>query len=344
VTIRLAVATAGSTGFETELIPALERSPELEVVRLSPAPAKDLAQEMREWQAEVLLATGSNRRGLAAASSAARRAKAPSLLRCDWRDGLPVSFVERWRRRGVVRRFDMALAIGAGNRRYLEGCGVGTEKLADAPNGIRVAELAQSAAAVRPRRRELRDGLGVASDWFCIVFADPLETPFRPFDVLDALAVSRRDQSALRLLVVGSGSLEGDLRARASERRLPVTFLAVHERSDLLAVFAAADVVVCPGDGRVSWSTPVAEAMASGLAAVVSKDVGFGEDLVEEGVSGFTHDQGDASALAACLATLAADPIRAAVMGDAARIRAGSLSLDRTVSNVVSAASSLIRG
>lgn len=344
MTIRLAVATAGSTGFEVELIAALEGSPELEVVRLRPAPAKEMAQDLKQSGAAVLLATGSDRRGLATATAAARRARVPSMLRCDWRGDAPVGFVERWRRRRTVRRFDLALATSAANRRFLEACGVGAEELADAPNAIQVAMLAGAVAAIRPRRRELREGLGLASDWFCIVFADPLETRFRPFDVLDALAVSRRDQSALRLLVVGSGSLEGDLRARATERRLPVTFVAIRDRSELLSVFAAADVVVCPGDGSVTWSTPVAEAMASGLAAVVSRDVGFGEDLVEEGVSGFTHDLGDASALAACLATLAADPIRAAVMGDAARIRASSLSIDGTVSNVVRAATSLIRG
>jgi len=51
----------------------------------------------------------------------------------------------------------------------------------------------------------------------------------------------------------------------------------------------------------------------------------------------------DAASLAACLATLATDPIRAAVMGDAARIRAGQFSLERTVEGVALAVARVAR-
>lgn len=341
MTIRLAVVEAGSTGYEETLLPALERAPELEVVRLLSAPAKELAQELKRSDSTVLLATGSDRRRLAGAAAAARRAKVRSILRCDWSDGAPVGSLEAWRRRGIVRRFDLALAVGAANRRFLETSRLAAGRIEDAPNGVDVESISSAAAANRPRRRELRERLGLAPDWFCIVFADPLEPEFRPMDVLEALAVSRRDHSAHRLLFLGSGTLEGSLREQARERRLPVTFAARRARDEVLEVHAAVDVVVCPADESVTWSTPVAEAMASGLAVVASNGVGFGEDLIEEGVSGFTFDAGDASAMAACLATLAGDPIRAAVMGDAARLRVAALPLGRSIASIVFAASRL---
>jgi glycosyltransferase involved in cell wall biosynthesis len=81
--------------------------------------------------------------------------------------------------------------------------------------------------------------------------------------------------------------------------------------------------------------------MASGLAVVASSEAGFTEDLIEEGVSGFTHGLGDAPALAACLATLASDPIRAAVMGDAARLRSRHFSVDQTVEAIALASTRL---
>lgn len=339
MTVRLAVVEAGSTGYEETLLSALERTQDLEVIRLPQAPTKELAQELRRSGAATLLVTGSDRRCISAAASAARRAKVPALLRCDWRNGVRLGFLEGWQRRRTVRRFELALSTGAANRRFLEACGLGAGKLEDAPNGIDIADLANTAAANRPRRRELREKLGLAPDWFCMVFVDPLEPEFRPMDVLDALAASRRDHSAHRLLILSSGPLEGALRERARERRLPVTFAARRERADRLEACAAVDVVVCPAEASVSWSTPLAEAMASGLAAVVSKQAGFVEDLVEEGVTGFTHDPGDAASLAACLATLASDPIRAAVMGDAARLRASEFPLQRTVASILRASS-----
>jgi glycosyltransferase involved in cell wall biosynthesis len=337
VTIRLAVVVAGSTGYEEVLLPVLQRAPELELSSLQQAPMKELAHELRRTGATALLVTGSDRRGLSVAATAARRARVPALLRCDWQGEVPIGFLEAWRRRRTVRRFELALATGAANRRFLEACGLGAARIENAPNGIDIAALASAAAANRPRRRELREKLGLAPDWFCMIFADPLEPEFRPMDVLDALAGSRRDHSAHRLLIFGSGSLESSLRERARERRLPVTFAVRRERVDLLESFSAADVVVCPAEAGVSWSTPVAEAMASGLAAIVSKSASFVEDLIEEGVTGFTHAVGDAVSLAACLATLASDPIRAAVMGDAARIRASEFPIERTVASIVDA-------
>jgi len=341
VTIRLAVIEAGSTGYEETLLPALDRVPELVVVRLRSAPTKDLMQELKLSDATVLLATGSDRRGLAGAAALARRARVPSILRCDWSSSTPVGVLEAWLRRRLVRRFDLALAVGGANRRFLESCRLGAGRIENAPNGVDVESISSAAAANRPRRRELRERLGLAPDWFCIIFADPLEPRFRPMDVLEALAISRRDHSAHRLLFLGSGSMEGSLREQARERRLPVTFAAQRAREEVLEVYAAADVVVCPADGCVTWSTPVAEAMASGLAVVASNGVGFVEDLIEEGVSGFTHESGDASALAACLATLASDPIRAAVMGDAARLRVAALSLKSSISSITSAATQI---
>jgi glycosyltransferase involved in cell wall biosynthesis len=344
VTIRLAVVEAGSTGYEETLLPALERRPDLEIVRLRSAPTKELAQELKRSETTVVLATGSDRGGLAAAAASARRVKVPSILRCDWSSAAPGGFLEAWRRRRSVRRFDLALAVGAANRRFLESSRLAAARIEDAPNGVEVASVSSAAAANRPRRRELRESLGIAPDWFCIVFADPLEPAFRPMDVVEALAASRRDHSAHRLLVLGTGSLEGLLREQARDRRLPVTFAARRDRDDFLRAYAAADVVVCPAEGQVTWSTPVAEAMASGLAVIASNAVTFSEDLIEEGVSGFTHALGDTSAIAACLATLAGDPIRAAVMGDAARIRLAARTLDGAIDRLSDCARRLGRG
>ena len=82
----------------------------------------------------------------------------------------------------------------------------------------------------------------------------------------------------------------------------------------------------------------VNEAMASGIPAVVSDQVGCREDLVVDGETGFSFRTGDARGLAACLATLAADPIRSAAMGEAARDRVvADYSIDRAVEGTLAA-------
>lgn len=342
MSLRLAVIRDSVEIDDGALLSALSAWPGLDVVDVAPAAAKPLARRLEAEGVAAVLATGVDPQLLAAAAAAAKRCGCPALLRTDWNDLEEHGLLERWRRRRTVRKFRTILAVGTANRRFVERCGVGSARIGAAPIGVDIDELTLSGRELRPRRRELREQMGISPDWFCALFVDPLEEPYRPFDVLASLAAGRRENSALRLLILGEGSLEGELRRRVREQRLPVTFAERRDRGDRISACAAADAVVCPGDARVRWSRPVHEAMACGLAAVVSLAVGFREDLIEDGVTGFTHDVGDAAGLVACLTTLASDPIRAAVMGDAARLRASTHSLEREIAGIVEALHRLV--
>lgn len=335
MTFRLAVIRTSDEAGDEALVAALSGREDVDVVLCEPGDVKPLARRLEAEGVAAVLATGADRELLAAAAAAARRSGRPAILRTDWNDLEEHGLLDRWRRRRTVRRFRIVLTVGTANRRFVESCGIGPGRLGTAPIGVDTDELLRAARDLRPRRRELREQLGIAPDWFCALFVDPLEEAYRPFDVLDALATGRRENSSLRILVLGEGSLEAELRRRVRDQRLPVSFAERRDGTGRLTAFSAADAVVCPGDARVRRSRGVHEAMVSGLAAVVSLAVGFREDLIEDGVTGFTHAVGDAAALVGCLATLGADPIRAAVMGDAARLRASAFSVERAVDGIV---------
>lgn len=300
--------------------------------------APTIRAQLEQAGPNAVLVTGWQSKVLVQAARAARALRIPVLLRGESNDlrrrPLWVRLAHRW----YFRRFSAFLAIGKANRRLYESAGVPSDRIFDVPYAVDNDRFAQAAASLRPRRMELRQGWNVDGSTFCALFAGKLQAKKRPGDLLDALEIARKSHGDLRLLVAGSGELESELKLQAKERRLPVTFAGFLNQSEMPTAYAAADALVLPSDAGETWGLVVNEAMASGLPAIVSDRVGCREDLILEGETGFSFPLGDPRTLAACLTTLARDPIRAAAMGDSARRRVIELySMKRGVDGTVGA-------
>lgn len=109
-----------------------------------------------------------------------------------------------------------------------------------------------------------------------------------------------------KLILVGSGPLELNLREKASELSVEAEFAGFLQGEDLAQRYAAADLFVLPSESE-PWGLVVNEAMASGLAVILSSHVGCGPVLLEEGGNGLIFPVGDAGALASCLMRLSGD-------------------------------------
>jgi len=119
--------------------------------------------------------------------------------------------------------------------------------------------------------------------------------------------------SGVRLVIVGSGPTE-----TVARRALPsALFVGQLEGEQLARMFASLDVFVHSGPHDTFGQT-LQEAAASGLP-VVAPAIGGPLDLVRDGITGFLVRPGDAAALAAAVARLAADPALRAAQGTAGR-------------------------
>lgn len=125
---------------------------------------------------------------------------------------------------------------------------------------------------------------------------------------------------------------EGPLRTALTETARPdptITFMGRLSDGDLLALYARADVFVLPTVSGEGYGLALAEALASGLPAIVTDD-GAPRELIEHGVTGLVVPAGDASMLARQMLLLAADEdLRATLTKN---VLAGRLNLDRTES------------
>jgi len=112
--------------------------------------------------------------------------------------------------------------------------------------------------------------------------------------------------SRAHLLLVGDGPMRPSLtqRAVALELTNQVSFVGFLQGDELRQAYLASDIFVLPTRGHEGWAVVVQEAMAAGLAVVVSDRVGAAADLIQDGHNGLIVPADDVHRLAQCLLRL----------------------------------------
>jgi glycosyltransferase involved in cell wall biosynthesis len=126
----------------------------------------------------------------------------------------------------------------------------------------------------------------------------------RPEKGLDTLieAFVRVRRAGLRLLIVGSGSMLGELRSQAARSGLAGDCSFVPATGQVAEWMRAIDIFVLPSRSE-ALSNSLLEAMASGCCPVASR-VGGNTELIRHGENGMLFDPGDVAELCRVLEPL----------------------------------------
>jgi glycosyltransferase involved in cell wall biosynthesis len=168
-------------------------------------------------------------------------------------------------------------------------------------------------------RAEARRRAGAAGDAPLVLYVGRLEREKGVDVLLEAWERAGLPPGSV-LAVAGEGPLETLVTSRGSGVR-PLGYVP---RVELPLLYAAADVFVLPSVPTATfvepWGLVVNEAMLQGTPVITSNAVGAAAGgLVRDGRNGLVFPAGDPDALAARLATLAANPELRARLGEAAR-------------------------
>ena len=146
--------------------------------------------------------------------------------------------------------------------------------------------------------------------------------------VIEAVGALADRGRPVALAVVGDGPERASLAATVERAGWAdvVTFRGAVDLSAMPDVYASADVLVLASESE-GWPKAIVEAMAFGLVCI-GNDRGMVPTIVSEG-RGFTVPAGDATAIAARLDELAADPALVAATAHRAAAWAEQFSLDR---------------
>lgn len=274
------------------------------------------------------------------ALNACRRNRIPCIVRGESNDLRHRPWWKRLAHRVLLSRYSAFLAIGAANRRFYLANGVEKRRIFDAPYCAENRRFATSARALRPTRGEIRAGWGIPADAVVYLFCAKFVPKKRPLDFLVALRAARALPGGGRAhaLLVGTGELLRECRDFAAQHQLPVSFAGFLNQADIARAYVSADCLVLPSDTGETWGLVVNEAMACGVPAIVSDQVGCQQDLVVRGATGDVYPMGDTRALAVLLAENAAAPEQLVAMGEEAwkRLERG-YSYERVVEGTLAA-------
>ena len=272
---------------------------------------------------DVVLITGWQVQGLLQLFFAAWWCGIPILLRVEAPDLPRRRWFVRCLHRMLVGQANACLPIGVANKRFFSGNGGDSRHFFSSPYFVDNHFFHRHAEQLRDRRQELRTRWEIPREAFCFLFAGKLQTKKHPLDLLAAFqrALACPNAPSMHLLIVGTGELSAACHTFVHENHLPVSFTGFLNQGEIPAAYVAADAFVLPSDYGETWGLVVNEAMACGLPAIVSDQVGCAEDLVFSGATGAVFPCRNVLALAEALLAMAADPASAARMGAAAQQR-----------------------
>ena len=337
-------------GFQWD-IPLLEGSPWELLSNVAKPPSLDrfggcdtpkVRAVLQRWRPEVAILTGWHSRMLLQGWWACRRLGIPELVRGDSNDLVRRPWWKRVLHRQLFSRYEGALFVGEANRALFIENGVPPERLFPVPHFIDNQRFLVAATEIQGQRLALRRDWGIPADATCFLFAGKLIPKKHPLDLLWACKLAKGRGALLHLLIAGSGELMEAARALAEREGLPVTFAGFLNQTQVMRAYVAADCLVLPSDSGETWGLVVNEAMACGVPAIVSDQVGCGPDLILEGETGAIFPMGDVQALADRLVELAADPAALRSMGERAQRRVlADYSVERAVEGTLAAIGSV---
>lgn len=160
-----------------------------------------------------------------------------------------------------------------------------------------------------------------------------------PITLIRALALARRELPHLHLQIAGRANETAYLQqaqavCRDADVAGQVEFLGLQTQADMRRLYGEAELVVLSSREEVSPMSAI-EALAAGIPVVTTRAGGAGY-IVDDGLTGYVVEVGDAPALAGAICRALADPIAYAQMSRAARAAAEArFRLDRVAGRYV---------
>ncbi|MGE3285935.1 MAG: glycosyltransferase [Pseudonocardia sp.] len=216
---------------------------------------------------------------------------------------------------------DALVIVGERQGRYLRDLeGVGRRPWSRIRETVVQNGIPLPPAPTQAARAEARAALGLHPDDLAVGIVARLTHVKGHEFLLEAMAKLAPAHPRMRLICIGDGEREAELRALASASGIADRVHFAGLRRDVARLLPGFDVA-CLTSRYECAPIAVIEAMAAGVPVVVS-DVGTVRDMVTDGVEGLIFPAGDVSALAAHLDRLADDATLRSRLGCAGRARA----------------------
>ena len=275
-------------GYEAVFLPGAERREEPRGFFSMVAP--QLWGVISRAKLDALVVHGHAPAAMMVGIAAAKARGIPVFMRGETHLGLQRSSLKAALRKPLMQalygRLDAMLAIGSANRAFYRAMGTPDKRIFTMPYTVDNARFSAGAQLSAAARATQRAALGVTDERPIVLYSAKFQGRKRPGDLIRAAADLNAAGVRFHLAMVGSGELEGELRALAAALAVAnISFPGFVNQSGLPAIYGAADVFVLASENE-PWGLAVNEAMCAGLPIVATDAVGCAADLVRGGVNG----------------------------------------------------------
>lgn len=194
-----------------------------------------------------------------------------------------------WVRRMYFRSMHAVVTPGPAASHSLTQMGVPAESIFEGFNAVDVQAFHRSSAVT-----DAAGTVSVTATGHSFLYVGQLITRKRVNAIIDAFSLVARAED--RLTIVGSGSLEEELREHARNQHAHVSFAPAIDNRTLPHIMAQHQTLVLASESEV-WGLVVNEALATGMHAVVSSNCGVAASV--DGMQGVYLTSSDLSDLPA---------------------------------------------
>lgn len=237
---------------------------------------------------------------------ACRLNKIPCLVRGESNSLRPRALWKSLLQRLLINQYSAFLSIGQVNREFYLHHGINEKLIFHTPYCIDNQRFANETSRLQGDRDQFIAQFSLRSQTPTFLFCGKFIPKKHPLDLLKAMAyLDQAGRLNFQLLMVGDGELRPDCEQLVKDKNLPVQFSGFLNQQEIVKAYIAADCLVLPSDNGETWGLVVNEAMACGLPAIVSDQVGCYPDLIQSGLTGNVYPQGNINALAEAMQVLA---------------------------------------
>lgn len=193
------------------------------------------------------------------------------------------------------------VAVAPAVEKNLTDTGVKKEKITVIMNGVEDVRRIDDS-----EKKALRDRLGIGENDFVCTMSARLEAVKGHDCFLKAAKIVLSEMQNVKFMIVGTGTLENELRELAHELGLDDKVIFTGFTNDVAPYLGVTDLSVNCSWGTEASSLAIAEAMSLGIPTVAS-DFGGNPSVISDGENGLLFEKKNENALAAALIKVIGD-------------------------------------
>lgn len=282
--------------------------------------SQKLLQTLQELAPEHVALCGYHRiENLAALAWAKLTRRSTILMTESKQDDVPRGSIQERLKGLLVQQFDSYLVGGIPHRQYMLAMGAPCTRIFQGYDVVDNQLFVETAHTARLSAEQIRADLALPERYFMAAcrFVPKKNLPM----LLEAYRLYREIQpvDGWGLVICGGGPMDAELRQLVKAKKIPDVYLPGFHKGRELATYYGLASCFIHASIQEQWGLVVNEAMAAGLPVLVSQTCGCAQNLVQEGVNGFTFNPTDPPALAQLMSKMAQSGSQLESMGAASQ-------------------------